>query len=77
MAIEATNPTIGFPIISMRQQGRIFFDQGFSQGESRSLTTMVGTQRLTFRVTRGPDTPVGGSAEHFKINWTVAISPAG
>jgi hypothetical protein len=66
--ISIDNPGVGKPTISV---GSVL-DSAIAEGESRTVTTTVGSQRLAFNVTRGDDSPVGGD---YKKHWTVAVSP--
>jgi hypothetical protein len=66
--ISMDNPIVGSPTISV---GSVL-NSTFAEGESRAVTTTVGSQRLTFNVTRGDDSPGSG---HYKKHWTVAVSP--
>ena len=63
------NPIVGFPTVTL---GTLLVDSQFSEGQSRTVTTIVGFERLTFTITRGDDTPVSG---HYKKHWTLVVSP--
>jgi hypothetical protein len=78
LIIKMDNPFAGRPRISIGSfLGTPALDSTFRQGQSKSVSTTVGSQELVISVTRGADSPLGHQHEDYKINWTVAISPAG
>jgi hypothetical protein len=64
------NPIVGSPTVTL---GNLLDESPFTEGQSRTVTTTLGSQSLTFTVTRGDDTPVSG---HYKKHWTLVVTAA-